>query len=828
MMKKRAFLFGINDYNGVLNPLKYARQDAEGVARALKKYYQFEENEVELVTCETNFKPNTKFDILRGLKKWSEPLDLLLVGFWGHGVWREGKRYLCPIATDVEHMKETALTLAELRDAIRKIPAKNVCVILDCCQSRSEGRNGESLPLETGARDIVMELFNPTSSSSSGDSAAQTIAILNSCSEGERAYEWDEKAHGFFTHHLLEAFERAEPRVTNIFSYVQEETRKSAALEQKKQKPFFECMGGAEIFLPAVPKQTFFVPENPNEVSIVTTHDIGQINVQIQQIDVVEGTQPQALPPVPPSLRKIQAEILGIDQAIEQLQAGTHSALDPAKKTIADARSQLSALEKKRDEASKDLGEAKRAEIRLAVRKNPEASASSFFALCPKSVPLPTFSNIILWEKLLFQAQREVDRVEAECEKRRDDKIQSLRVRKEEHIQGARPEMDAFCNNILQAVLSTCRDYDQLDAPVPEWDLNAKLPELFKYGMGWKYEDLWRSAEAIWVAKRPVVVAARQEEREKRHLESKRLVRKQRKLEKETRGLRRKLRNKCRIQIFRSYVFWILVFPGSIWGLYCLSEGFVIPIVSAPFLLLIVVPIAISREDSARTQMATQFQKITAVDGITRKEIVVANEKFAFCWCPPGDLAAAMDPKSPDEEIFSRGFWMLESQVTQRMWQCVMGYNPSYFHGENRPVECVSWYDCVKFCEKLSELAGIKFQLPTEAQWVYACSVGQRERVVATWDSFAWHSGNSFGHTHGVKKKKPNDWGLFDMYGNVREWCADRHESGMLLLDDTPRASCGGAWSDSPSKCSLFSTQESAPPATRNNKIGFRIIFVYS
>ena len=129
----------------------------------------------------------------------------------------------------------------------------------------------------------------------------------------------------------------------------------------------------------------------------------------------------------------------------------------------------------------------------------------------------------------------------------------------------------------------------------------------------------------------------------------------------------------------------------------------------------------------------------------------------------------------------SRGFWMLETQVTQAMWESIMGNNPSYFRGDKRPVENVSWVDFQEYIEKLNELLagtpgapeGFKFSLPTEAQWEYACRAGT---------TTAYHFGDTItqgqanfrrGQTTDVGSFRANAWGLYDMHGNVSEWCLD-------------------------------------------------------
>jgi formylglycine-generating enzyme required for sulfatase activity len=127
----------------------------------------------------------------------------------------------------------------------------------------------------------------------------------------------------------------------------------------------------------------------------------------------------------------------------------------------------------------------------------------------------------------------------------------------------------------------------------------------------------------------------------------------------------------------------------------------------------------------------------------------------------------------------TKSFYLQTTEVTQAQWVAIMGNNPSYYTGDdNRPVDCVSWEDVREFLRKLSENKGVKYRLPTEAEWEYACGAGSTAKYCFG-DSedklveYAWYAKNCGGQTHPVGCKEPGKWGLYDMHGNVQEWCRD-------------------------------------------------------
>jgi len=197
--------------------------------------------------------------------------------------------------------------------------------------------------------------------------------------------------------------------------------------------------------------------------------------------------------------------------------------------------------------------------------------------------------------------------------------------------------------------------------------------------------------------------------------------------------------------------------------------------------------------------------------------------------------------KPPHTVKITKPFYLSVTEVTQGQYERVMGTNPSRFKGDpRRPVENVSWQEAVEFCRKLSEQEGRTYRLPTEAEWEYACRAGSKTKWSFGDDEsavgdYAWYDDNSGSTTHPVGEKKPNAWGLYDMHGNVWEWCSDgygEYEAGVVsdptgTESASARVGRGGGWRYSAAGCrSAYRLRYS--PSVRSDALGFRLAAVQS
>lgn len=254
-MKKHALLVGINSYH-TLNQLLFARQDAEDFSKLLISDYDFKPEEITLLTCEAQgtMKAHSQYielaltDVVK-----KKDLELLIFGFWGHAFSSNpGQLYLCGLETIEEELIRTAVNLDVVRGKLAQVGAKNTWLILDCCRNSARGRGAASEDLNTKTKEQIYNLARDIQTVSKcrtrGIETIPTVIVMNSCTEGQQAYEWKERGHGVFTAYLLEEMQNGENSVVRIASKISNKVAITAFnLFRKEQTPFISFKGAADI-----------------------------------------------------------------------------------------------------------------------------------------------------------------------------------------------------------------------------------------------------------------------------------------------------------------------------------------------------------------------------------------------------------------------------------------------------------------------------------------------------------------------------------------------------------------------------------------------------
>jgi formylglycine-generating enzyme required for sulfatase activity len=232
--------------------------------------------------------------------------------------------------------------------------------------------------------------------------------------------------------------------------------------------------------------------------------------------------------------------------------------------------------------------------------------------------------------------------------------------------------------------------------------------------------------------------------------------------------------------------------------------------------------------------------RVNLGDGIVIEMVRIEPGQFNM-GSPDKEKGRECDEKLHPVRI-TRPFYMGKYEVTQAQWKAIMGENPSTFENPRGPVDGVSWDGCQDFIQKLNKKAhGFTFRLPTEAEWEYACRAGTATAYSfgdgpGDLSNYAWIIDNSDGRTHRVGSRKPNPWGLYDMHGNVEEWCSDWYEEygekaeGEVEVDPvgpgagTTRVLRGGCWYVHPQSCRSASRYSYTPALRITGLLGLRLV----
>lgn len=238
---------------------------------------------------------------------------------------------------------------------------------------------------------------------------------------------------------------------------------------------------------------------------------------------------------------------------------------------------------------------------------------------------------------------------------------------------------------------------------------------------------------------------------------------------------------------------------------------------------------------SSASKLQSQLKTLTFyANGVSFIMCYIKGGSFLM-GATPEQGSDAFDDERPVHQVTLNNYYIGKNEVTQELWQAVMGNNPSKFKGNRKPVENISWSDCQDFVTKLSAITGKKFRLPTEAEWEFAARGGIKNHGYKysgnnAPDNFVWYGSNTYGSTHDVGTKKPNDLGIYDMSGNVAEWCYDGYGEFSSTSQTNPVCSSneysyvhrGGGWDSKVIYCRI-SYRGSSSKDFRFHNLGLRV-----
>lgn len=237
----------------------------------------------------------------------------------------------------------------------------------------------------------------------------------------------------------------------------------------------------------------------------------------------------------------------------------------------------------------------------------------------------------------------------------------------------------------------------------------------------------------------------------------------------------------------------------------------------------------------AKSSVCRNLQQENTIDSSVRSKPKIMKTKnvggIHFVYIEGGSFIIGSEEIKYTRNEKVKGFWISKFEMAQEQYQSIMGINPSNFKGVNLPVEMVSWEDAMSFCEKFSSKNNVLVRLPHEVEWEYACKAGTMTNYY--WgdsinNDYCWNEKNSDGKTHPVGQKKPNNWNLYDMSGNVNEWCLESYEpigagAGFAFIQR------GGSYMDNLRFNTLKSAVRSGSAKHVKSKTsGFRIVLVDS
>ena len=800
-------------------------KDMNDLKDVLVKYAKFKPENIILMTDDLTGKlfPTAKNirEQVSALKNRIPKDALLIVAFSCHGTMidhQDGspvKSYLCAQDTKITNIN-SFIDREWLFKTIDECPAEKKLLFCDACRSLTTKSQLKSISERTpeGKAIRVMKMETPSKASWN-----YNYIFMASCSEGQISI--DSGVNGLFIAFLLEgirtggaALQDGDLTAFSWFDYASKKTRlvsQKRFLEspnigmtgQTEQTPRINIPAEASSFIIAKIDRPIFnivLPDDPNKIR-VQTYSINDLD----DIEINSDVKPSLntpiksgkiqLPPIPEEMSKLLAVNRGIIQALEDLKNGTHPVLDKPKAVLAEASLQYDSIKAKRDDMWQKFNSSTRAALERSIAQNPNASPTFFDSLRPRDIGYSEFIRLVLFGKKTEQAKNAYEKVQVDINAAFNKKKKSIQEEYNENVEKLADLNNAFREKVLLILLEKCDGFDDISVTeLPDEGslfLTDAIPSLLSYKLGWDEQSLWASAKTVWKGKRPIV--------KKR----------------------------------------------------------------------------ISNENARAGKRAVK---------------VINGVEFAFRYCPAGEftmgspkgevgkadleeyLGIDIDKIEKQHQVtLTEGFWMMETEVTVGMFKVFVndtgyeskGYlpygwngseyeqdpkyswkNPGLIQNDNHPVTCVSWEDAVEFCKWLESKIGGNVQLPTEAQWEYACRAGSttafywgnslngdRANCNGTYPCGTSTRGKYAGTTTPAGRYKANNWNIYDMSGNVYEWCQDwygDYPDGKVTdptgpSSGTDRVIRGGSWYHGSPYCRSAYRYYGAPEY-RYYYLGFRCV----
>ena len=840
--KRYALLIGVNKYkDSRIRPLASCVKDMSDLKDVLVKYAKFKPENITLMTDDST---GNLFPTAENIRKkvvalkFGIPKDaLLIVAFSCHGTvidMQDGtsaKSYLCVYDTGFTDI-DSYIDRSWLFKTIDECQAEKKLLFCDACRSLTTKAQLTAISGMTPDGKAIQFKKMETPSKASW---SYNFILMSSCSEGQTSL--DAGVNGLFISFLLEgirtggaALQDGDLTASSWFDYAYKKTvlvsrqrfaddPNAGLIDQKEQTPRINIPAEAPSFIIAKLERStlnIVLPDDPNQIRVqtYTINDLDDIkisDVKPAPSKPIKSDKIQ-LPPIPEEISKQIAVIRGIVQAAEELKNGTHPVLDKPKAVLAQAKLQYDSIRAKRDDMWQKLSGYTRTSLESKIAQDPNASPTTLDYLRPNDVGYSEFIKMVVLGKKTEQAKKVLEKVQEDIETALTKKAKSMIEEINDCIKKMEEPINAFREKVLLSFLEKCDGYDDVSVNDISDEgvlyLTDVIPALLNYDLGWDEKLLWAEAKTIWKERRPCII---ERKRAEERAEQERITReraKQERLERE-RAEREKQERLSRERAEKE---------------------------------------RIARERAEKERFAKEKENAGK-----RAVLYINGVKFAFRYCPAGKFMMG-SPKSEeghvDNEIqhevtLNKGFWMMETEVTVGMFEAFVketGYcsegnkpiggrylleeyvswrNPGFNQENNNPVVCVSWEDAVAFSKWLESKIGGKVQLPTEAQWEYACRADSTDAYAGNWIEMTWYHNNSGGTTNPVGTKKPNAWGLYDMHGNVWEWCSDLYQDSSNK--GTFRFLRGGSWKDSIGEC-RSAYRAIRDPKVRYANIGFRCI----